>query len=292
MQTNSKISTLAAGVLIVTLFAFVAWFQVSYDRLSPPFTTKLKLAKRNLLPPQILPYMTFGFNAIAADFYWIRAIQDFVAWNGKEGFFIGYFKNIAALDPRFEYPYLFSILTIPQTQTQKKDIGALDAVAVIAEKGIEAIHDGWQIPFYLGTQYFLFTKDYTKPEHYLSIAASKKSAPSGVYLIYTTFAGRASPGRIKSDKDARIAQSLLKVIHDTTDNETTKKIAAKGIEQSIISNMVEKAIFAYKAKTGRYPDALDELAEKNYIKLPEAFQTYFTIIINKKTGAFRIEEKE
>lgn len=292
MKKPSLLYSITTTVILITLLSFVSWFQVQHDRLSPPFSTRLKLAKRNLLPDQILPYISFGFSNIIADFYWIRAIQDFVAWNGKEGFFIGYFKNIATLDPRFEYPYLFSILTIPQKPKEGESIERLDTIANISQKGIDAIKDGWQIPFYLGTQYYLFTKKYDPAEKYLAIAAEKKDAPDGVYLIYSTFVGRNSPKPIRGDEDARISRSLLKVIYNSTTNETTKKLIERGLQEEAIYQMLEKGIIAFKEKYKKYPRTIEEVIAVNFIKLPDAFLDYFDIIINQKNGSFKVEERK
>lgn len=268
--------------LIVLLF-FVGILQKNHDDFSPPFTTRLKLAKRNLLPPQILPYISFGFTNIITDYYWISAIQDFVAWNGKEGFFIGYFKNITTLDPKFEYPYLFSIFTIPN----KRDIRSLNEVAVIAEKGMDSIPKSWQIPFYLGTQYYLFTREYEPAEGYLKIAASKQDAPDGVYLLYSTFVGK---GLLTKEQKLGFAKKLVQTIYNNTDNEVIKKLATKGIQESFINQLLEKGILAYKAKYKIYPKNVTEMMDVNFIALPKDFLDSFSVEINQRDGSFRIVE--
>lgn len=287
-SSQTKFQTRITIIIVVVLLVCIASSQVKHDRLGPPFTTKLTLAKRNLLQPQILPYISFGFNNIIADIYWIRAVQDFVAWNGKETFFVSYFKNITTLDPRFEYPYLFAILAIPHN----KDVRALDEVAAISQKGIEAIPEGWQIPFYLGTQYYLFTKKYDPAESYLAIAATKKNAVSGVYLIYSNFVGRNSPKPIRGDEDIMISRSLLKVIYNSTDNETTKKMIEKGLRDTEIYQMIEKGIIAYKEKNKKYPVSVTQMIELYLIRLPEDFLTNFDVTINQKDGSFKVTEKD
>jgi hypothetical protein len=234
--------------------------------------------------------MSFGFRNSITDYYWISSIQDFVAWNGEEGYFIGYFKNISTLDPKFEYPYLFSILTIPQrNRNNLKDTTTLDEVATIAEKGMIAIPTSWQIPFYLGTQYYLFTKAYDPAEHYLAIAATKKNAPDGVYLLYSTFVGK---GLLTTEQKAGFAVKLIKTIYNNTDNEIIKKLAGKGIQETFINQLLEKGIIAYKERYKRYPKTVDEMLAVNFIKLPDGFLESFDVTINPKDGSFRIVEKE
>ncbi len=287
MKYPFSIKYVALGALCIALLVLVISFQVQHDRLSPPFTTRMKATTRNLLPAKFLPYITFGFDNFITNSYWIRAVQDFNVWDGKNPYYLNYFKNISTLDPAFEYPYLFSILIVPQ----KKDVATLDTIAVFADKGIQAIPTSWKIPFYLGTQYYLFTKKHDPAEKYLSIAAKIDGAPDGVFLIYSTLMGNNSPKPIRSDQDITISRALLKVIYNNTDNETIKKMAAQGIEEKHISQMIEKGIIAYKEKYKRYPQTINEMLVVNFISLPQAFIDAFSVEINQKDGSFRIVRK-
>ncbi len=285
MNFPSSATTYIRIIVIIIFFGLVGVFQGFHDDLSPPFTTKLKLAKRNLLPEQILPFINFGFSNMVADYYWISAIQDFVAWNGKEGFFIGYFRNISTLDPRFEYPYLFNILTIPD----KKNVAMLDDIAHIAERGLQAIPTSWKLPFYLGTQYYIFTKNYYPAEDYLKLAATKKNAPDGVYLLYATFVGR---DLYTTEQKQGFAVKLIKTIYNNTDNEIIKKLAAQGIQEHVVNQFLEKGIIAYKERYKRYPKNVEEMISVHLITLPEEFLSMFTVEISKRDGSFKIVEKE
>ena len=220
-----------------------------------PFTTRVKATTRNLIKETTLPYVTFGFKNFITDLYWIRAVQDLISWDGKDLYYLNYFRNMSALDPSFEYPYLFDILVVPQN----KNIDVLNAVGEISDRGIQAIPTSWKIPFYLGTQYYLFTRKYEPAEHYLGVAAKVKGAPEGVYLLYATYAAKKVPSPIHSEEDRRMVQELVKVIYNNTDNETIKKIALKGLQEAAITQMIEKGVFAYKVKYKKYPTSLNEI---------------------------------
>ena len=281
------IPQVATAAILIALLCLVITFQVNHDARSEPFTTKLTAQSRNLLPAEFLPYITFGFDNFITDSYWIRSVQDFVVWDGRNPYYLNYFKNISTLDPTFEYPYLFSIVIVPQN----KNIDTLNRVAAIADRGIQAIPTSWKIPFYLGTQYYLFTKKYDPAEKYLSVAAKVEGAPDGVFLVYSTFVGRNSPKPIRADSDFEIARSLLKVIYNNTDNETIKKMAVQGMEEKLISQMLEKGIIAYKEKFKRYPKTVEEMLTVNFISLPQGFLDVFTVEISQKDGSFKIIEK-
>lgn len=283
MYLKSKIP----GVIIIALVVLIVFFQWKHDQASPPFSIKLKAVTRDLLPSDIVPHITFGFTHFIADLYWIRAVQDFTVWDGQDIYYLNYFKNIAALDPTFEYPYLFNILIVPRN----KDIIMLHAVAEIAAKGIEAIPNSWKIPFYLATQYYIFTKSYQPTEHYLSIAAAIKGAPDGVYLNYATFVAKKVPQPIRTAEDYVTAMNLVKVIYNNTDNETIKKMTRKGLEEHAINQMLQKGIVAYVEKYKRYPKTVEEMRVVNFISLPQELLNNFDIEISAKDGSYKVTEK-
>lgn len=280
----TSLQIISTYVSILALIILCTIFQIKHDDLSPPFTTRLQAVSRTLLPEKLLPYVTFGFRNMITDYYWISAIQDFVAWDKKDLNYFNYFRNISTLDPKFEYPYLFSILIIPTT----KDISMLHDVAKLSERGIDAIPTSWKIPFYVATQYYLFTKKLHPSEEYLQKAAHVEGAPDGVYLMYSAFAGN---NVAVNDFGFKTSKNLLKVIADNTDNETIKKIARSGLHQEAIRVMLEKGIVAYNHKHKRYPVSIDEMSRERLINLPEMFSTLFSVTISPGDGTFTVVEK-
>lgn len=280
LAPNKKKQYTLYGVACIFIF-MIAITQGMYDDVAPPFTTKFQAVRRTLLPAKILPYINFGFTNMLADYYWIQAVQDYVLWDSKDLFYLNYFYNINTLDPKFEYPYLFSVLAIPR----RKDIEMLDRVAVIAEKGIEEIPTSWKIPFYLGTEYYLYTKSFDRAEKYIKIAVSKKDAPPGAYTTYAAYLAKKINGQ-------KTSQQLIKVIYENTDNEVIKKIASLGLQESTITLMLEKGVIAYKAQYKRYPKSVDELQALNLVSIPPEFFDIFTIGINQRDGTVVINQKD
>ena len=176
-----KIKVLFSGALLVTLIVFCVVTQLEYDAANKPFTHKFEAVNRTLFPASVLKYLSFGFNNVIADMYWIRTIQDLIQWNEKDQFYVDYFKNISTLDPKFEYPYLFGIFVVPTNKSPQ----FLNEIAIVADRGIEALPENWQIPFYLSTKYKLITQDLNKTAYYLNLAASRDTAPESVFALFS-----------------------------------------------------------------------------------------------------------
>ena len=271
--------TLLTNTLIFVSLLLVVLAQIRYDQKDKPFIVKFEAVNRTLTPAIVLQYTNFGFSNVIADYYWINAIQDVVQWNEKDHFYVEYFKNISTLDPKFEYPYLLGIFVVPNEKSPKY----IDEIASVADVGISALPDNWRIPFYLSTAYKMNTKNLESTDHYLSIAASIKDAPEAVQIVYKAF----SKNKLKTETFAR---EMIKVIYDTTDNETIKKLAAKGLLINDIRSMLEKAIATFKLTYNVFPENIHGLEELNYIALPQEVKDAFTVVINTD-GTFKLVEK-
>lgn len=254
--------------------------QLYYDDNSKPFTHKFEAVNRVLLPPEILPYINFGFRGILADVYWLRSVQDLIQWNLTDHFYVEYFRNISVLDQKFEYPYLFGIFVVPN----EKSPTYIDEIAAIADKGIEALPKNWKIPFYLSTKYKSETREFERANHYLEIAIAKDDTPSVVKTVYTAF-------KKNQLQDKRDVSLMIKVIYDTTDNETIKKLAARGIIISDLTTTIEKGIARFKVRYNMYPKNLAELEAAKSVRIPQEIKNAFDVQISPN-GGFKIMEKK
>lgn len=277
---RSSTHSIRTGALILVTIVTVIAVQVLYDRVANPFSLRLSAVKRTLIPAEAVKHFAFGFDNALADYYWISSIQDFVVWNHKDSFYVEYFRNIATLDPKFEYPYLFSIFTAPV----RGDPTSVDKVARIADIGITTLPNSWKIPFYMGTKYNLFNKDYDNAVKYIGMAAKIPTSPPGVQAVYSAITAKKYLGRDTS-------RDMIKVIYDNTDSATIKKLAERGLIAENLNLMLENGVVAYKGKFGRYPKTVNELLENNFIVFPKELGADFNIMLNSRTGAIRVIEK-
>jgi hypothetical protein len=207
------------------------------------------------------------------------AVQDLNHWNNEDLFYLEYFRNIATLSPKFEYPYLFGIYVAPN----EKSPALLDEMASISSIGMSSLPLDWSIPFYLSTKYKTLTKNDARALYYLSIANKTKGAPEVVHLVYSSF--------IKNEaKDRGAVRQMIKVIYDTTDNETIKNLAAKGIFINDLNEQLEKAIAKFKIKYGIFPGSTSELEKVNLLYLSPEIKNSYEVEINKD-GKFKLKEK-
>jgi len=261
-------------VFAVVYLGLAALFQIAYDRQRirhrPVENPSLPL----LLPAAWLQAFPLGFKNVIADALWVEMIQDF-AYRRGEGLFGQYIDRITMLDPKFEYPYLLGVLIMPR-------FGHMETIAAIVERGMRALPENWQIPFYLGAQYHVVERDTETAMRYVALAAQKPSSPPLVRQMQAIYAAHA--GEFAS------ARGFFSVMHETAKEEETKSIAREWLDRLDRIQALQEAVWRYKAAFGKIPKTVGEMRERGIVReLPPDLQNIKFVI--DENGTLRIERK-
>lgn len=149
-----------------------------------------------------------GFDNLLADMLWLKAVQHIgerkISSEGYDWIYKA-LDIVSTLDPKYVEPYEVGglILTI--------DGNKVDLSNKILEKGVANITDVWQLPYYLGFNYFFYLKDYQKAAEYMSRAASTPGSPPYMPLL-------ASRLYVES-KDPAYALEFLGRMYENTKDE-------------------------------------------------------------------------
>ncbi len=274
MPRNFKLSGIYPVIILVFLVFLIVWSQMNYNQLSK--ARRLRYPAQVFLPPAaLIETASLGLRNFLADIFWIQSVQYLIIeGTRKNSFMFQYLDIVTTLDPRFEYPYLFANLILPR-------YGSMENARLLTDKGIAAIPSSWQIPFYLGVQYRVFSKDYEQALKYMKIAASIPGKPDyvdGLIASYTLKSG-----------DQTSARELFDAIYKTTGNEFIKQSAKAWIQQVDHIELIQSLIFGYKRLYGVYPQTIDDLIAKKLIsKIPDDLKN-FRFVINQQTGVLTIE---
>jgi hypothetical protein len=277
---NKAYKTLLGISFFGCIVAFTIVTQLRYDALARPEQDDyaIKITK-HVMPSNIVRNFSFGFRNILADFYWISVIQDLPGWDRDDDFYIQEYENLATLDPKFEYPYLFGILVV----SSKSFATSTNQIEPVANIGIQNLPYNWEIPFYLGTQYHL-QKNYQKAFRYIHIAASRPIIPKSVRNLYSVYGTRNLP------KD-QATQALIGTIYQTTTSTTTREVIKTDMEIRELTEQFQKQIGSFKTRTGRIPESFDELVKNGLLVIDEYVTEKFTLEYNNKTGEVLIKQK-
>lgn len=198
-----------------TLLGFFSFLLVLYSQI---YAHKGLLEKpRDLLsPPPGLEHFTFGHKDVVADFFWVRAIQDFdycdqpVAKNvcvGKSWLF-RMLDSITELSPKFRMPYATGAIALSVM------VSDVEGAAKIFDKGAREFPDDWRILYRAAYHYLYEVKDKRKAAD-LFVKAGRTGAPPWVFSL--------AGGLYNDTNDREAAEAILAEMIKTEVDETIIK---------------------------------------------------------------------
>ncbi len=258
------------------LLAGVVMLQRSYDSVKPSFPE----AASGTFSPDVVRLIDMGFHPAVGAFSWISTMPEILdIFNGKHEY-VSDLAFVNGVDPKFSYPYAFSVLVLPVFSKAVLPDG-IGLAARIAQAGIQNADPDWRIPYYMAANYYLILHDKKDAITYYDITARTPGVPA--------FAARFSLNFGIGSNDRQTTEELWKTIRDSTNDTFTKNRAEAYIEHLQDFDYLDAAAKAYKANFGAYPSSIDLLVTKKIIPQIPQDPFGFTFIINPKTGAAGID---
>ncbi len=174
---------LAAGLAVAALAGAIG-VQAARDIRYP----RVDAARARVLyvrSPAVMKRVTVGYQALAADLYWIRALQhyggDRLAKRGrpagrKYDLLYPLLDIATSLDPYFNIAYRFGAIFLGEPYPG--GAGRPDLAVALLRKGIAAMPDKWQYYHDIGFVYYWRMRDYKAAAHWLQRAAEQPDAPN------------------------------------------------------------------------------------------------------------------
>ncbi len=196
-----------------------------------------------------------SFDAMAADIYWIRSIQNYGrdrTSDRRDRFQLLYplLDLTTTLDPYFNIAYRFGAILLAVEEPQGP--GRPDLAIKLLQKGLEK-NPRWQYPYDIGFVHYWYTNDYQEAARWFDRVASMPHAPEWIRpLAAITMASggdRQSARRMLGE----LLSSTEQYIRQTAQRDLLKLDALDAIDR--LTAIVE----AFNQKAGRYPTDLDEL---------------------------------
>jgi hypothetical protein len=166
---------------IVCLLAAVAC-QVMRDRLyarEAPETQPLMYVRS----PEVIKRIALGFDSLAADVYWIRALQHYgrqrlAASGGPQDYSLLYplLDLTTSLDPHFRIAYRFGAIFL--SERFPGGPGRPDLAIALLQKGIAADPDRWEYFHDIGFVHYWTLRDPTTAAQWFTRASERPNAPN------------------------------------------------------------------------------------------------------------------
>ncbi len=267
----------------LALLACVAGLQVAYDsaRSVPAGSGATAGAPGGGgLSPGMIRLIDMGFHPAVASFLWAATMPEVLGvFHGDESYFPD-FAYMNAIDPKFGYPYAFSVLTLPMVSASVLPDAAARAQA-IGLQGIASGDPDWRIPYYMALNYYLAQHDLKDATWYFNVAANTPGIPS--------YAKRFSLNFGINQKERDRVRALWATIYESSNDPATKDRAAAYVMRLNDFDYLEAAAATYKQKYGGYPSSIDVLVTKGIIPAVPQDPLGFIFTINPNDGSAGID---
>jgi hypothetical protein len=200
-----------------------------------------------------------GFDDIASDMYWIRAIQHYgrdrrTPRADRFSLLHPLLDLTTTLDPRFNVAYRFGavFLSIPSPEGP----GRTDLAIALLEKGLRHNPVRWQYAHDIAFIHYWYTGDDGEAARWFERAAAMPNAPGWIAPLAAVTRARGG--------DRHGARQILEELLGTATEEYTRNAARRGLMQLQALDAIDQLqalVDRHQQRTGRYPSSWRDLPE-------------------------------
>lgn len=168
----------------------------------------------NLPQGEYLRPFLLGYHQFAADILWLHVIQmsgDKIMTARGYDWIYHALDVVTTLDPKFSYAYQFGGVNLSVIG------GEVEKSNALLLKGIRENPDVWQIPFYLGFNYFFYLNDYQSAAGFMAQASLIPGHPAYLPKLAARLYAQAG-------KKETAVQFLEQMIHETEDDKVKEAL--------------------------------------------------------------------
>jgi hypothetical protein len=229
-----------------------------------------------------------GFENLAADIYWLRAVQYFggqrvFARDTRMELLQPLLDITVTLDPRLEAAYRYGAIFL----AEPAPVGAgrpREAVALL-ERGVAAMPENWRIRQDLGFIHFLHLDDSRRASEVL-LEASR--LPGAAFWLRNLAADVLARGG-----DRATAKRMWRQIHDQSEGvvRANALVNLQVLEALDQAEELTRRVEEFTRRAGRRPRSLDELRASGLLRGPAADSSGVPFVYDAGTGRVRVSPR-
>ena len=276
---------------IVLLLAGVIGLQLARERVAPlaPAPTENMLYVRS---PEFARRAMLSYDQLAADVYWIRAVQHYgstrLAHDGAKTYDVLYplLDLTTSLDPRFNAVYRFGSIFLAEPPPAGP--GRTDQAIALLQKGLKAQPDKWEFAQDIGFVYYWWSHDYQRAAEWFQRAAAMPKAPNwmaALAAVTLTEGGNRETSR-------RLWQELAN--RSDPDEDWLRDQARFRLRQLDALDQIaalERRVQQYRQQTGARPQSWFDLIRARYLSGIPIDSEQYPFQLNPESGAVTLDPK-
>jgi tetratricopeptide (TPR) repeat protein len=218
-----------------------------------------------LPPPWLVRSVALGFHTLAADYYWMQALQYYGNTAHREVDFRDlhrYVGLVVELDPDFEYAYLFGGTTISYNRGPWDWQNVAESNAIL-EKGVARFPENWRMWLQLGFNRSVLSDEYDKGAEAYRQAALTAGPPVDQWIRSLVSRLHATSGNF-----ARARAHVEEVLSHTDDPHTRETMERRLLELDTEERLqgIERAVADYRQRHGRLPEGIEALVHDGILE--------------------------
>ena len=260
---SERRGTLVMLAAAAVLFAGAAVLQGRRDR---AFGTDVPAAQvLYVQSPKVVGRLVLSYDALAADVYWIRALQHFggvrrtTAQDRNYELLYPLLDMATGLDPKFNIAYRFGSIFLAEAKPGGP--GRPDLAIKLLEKGLEASPDKWQYMQDIGFVHFWALRDYKSAAAWFDRASK---VPGSAWFLKPLAATTLAQGGQRS-----ASRTLFRAIAESGENDWMRKDAQRRLRQLDAMDAMDalrKIAAAYRLRAGGSPVTWEALVRAGYLR--------------------------
>jgi hypothetical protein len=257
-----KPRTLQWGMLIVLLWAAIG-AQVATDG---AFTTGASgQAVQWIRSPGVVRRLVLGFDSLAADVYWIRAVQYYgstkLSTSGRKDYSLLYplLDITTTLDPLFNIAYRFGAILL--SEEYPNGPGQPDEAVALLKKGIAASPDRWEYFRDAGFVYYMWRQDTKTAAEWFLKGSKVPGAPNWLAPLAASVLAEGG--------ERSAARLLWQQLADSGEQEWIRRTAIQRLQLlDAVAGMeqLQPVVNHFYDDMGRFPADWIELARAGRVK--------------------------
>jgi tetratricopeptide (TPR) repeat protein len=289
MGERANRTAFLGAVILLGLLACVVGLQIVRERVTP----LAKGVSSNLLylqSPELAKRALLSYDSLAADVYWIRAVQHYgrtrLSREPARQYDVLYplLDLTTSLDPSFNAAYRFGAIFLAEPPPAGP--GRTDQAIALLQKGLKARPGRWELAQDIGFVYYWWERDYDKAAEWFTRAAAVPGAPNWMAplaAVTLTQGGHRETSR-------RLWQEI--VDGSEPDEEWIREQARFRLRQLDAMDQIaalEQVTEAYRQRTGSLPQSWTDLIRGRAIQGIPVDPARYPYQLNPDSGSVTLD---
>jgi hypothetical protein len=237
--------------------------------------------------PGLMQRLALNYDALAADVYWVRAVQYYgdtrLSKDPNKNYNLLYplLDITTTLDPDFKIAYRFGAILL--SEGYPGGAGKPDEAIALLEKGMKHAPERWEYPYDAGFVEYWWKEDYPTASAWLLKASKVRGAPN---WLPTVAASMLAQGGSRAD-----ARQLWTQIGENTDQDWLKRAARRGIAQIDAEEQIEvlqTVVARYRQGTGQLPQRWADLMRVGLLRGVPLDPARVPYVLDAATGSINV----